>query len=431
VFAAVLGLAHFAAEMPADWTFVRIPEGRVSTPDIWAVHGSSQPWNIEMKGSAPLADAASAVVLDACARVLPRAREGKNQLQNSITTRPTGTPGIRLAGISGAAGPISGGKALAVTILPEVALLQRRDLLAADKRGCPTDAAGRTMPCRDKCLGVNGQSATATTVLWAEQTQGGSHAVNHGLLPVLHRVVLAAWSSSRKATEMALGALGERLIEHHPELSPEQLATLALGALRETERVATVASRMHLVRLVRSSIARERSLVDQLVQAGSLGVAEDEDPTSLSPENIHTARGDVVLESDSGPWHGRRLGKELRLVPPMQANEDTVDAQQFRQLYEASFLPELERVSTSRRGEFESRNVEIRRTISPGGSPDEVRQERRHVVGVASWTFQRRYGYLWEDDLAEILPWLWALGARPQLFPTVLATNDGRISFRP
>ncbi|MFY0582321.1 hypothetical protein ACN28S_55825 [Cystobacter fuscus] len=49
IFGAVFGLAQFALMNPADWLFVRIPEGSTKSPDIYAVSGRSHPpWNLEV-----------------------------------------------------------------------------------------------------------------------------------------------------------------------------------------------------------------------------------------------------------------------------------------------------------------------------------------------------------------------------------------------
>ena len=98
VLAAVMGLAHFAVQEPADWVFVRIPEAQHSTPDVWAAHGQSAPWNIELKGSAPLSgDLALGDVLDTCrGRVFPQVSRGREQLAQPVLPSPQGTPRIRV-----------------------------------------------------------------------------------------------------------------------------------------------------------------------------------------------------------------------------------------------------------------------------------------------------------------------------------------------
>lgn len=450
VLAAVMGLAHFAAEEPADWVFVRIPEAQHSTPDIWAAHGQSAPWNIELKGSAPLSgDLALGEVLDTCGgRVFPQVSRGREQLAHPVGPSPQGTPSIRVRSIPGFGGPTSGGLALAVSILPDVGLLGRSDVGAAAKGGCPK-VNRQHLACRVRCFPDQSPSTTsATTVLWTQRTPPSTPtlppeaqpAASHGLLPVVHAAVLAAWSDNQKAAAIALARLVDRVLEIDHEHT-RAIALLLLGVLVETRSTMRADQRVEAVdRFIRTVGPRENeSWPEEIEREARAGLAEERASVPIEQLDVDRQPVDVELTLDSGVWRGRWTRGELRLSAPLEVLEPVLDGRRLRGLAEREVVPALKRILSGRLPPVDAigDGTQVAVTRRPLQSKNADRPRGPAVTGTVWWPYWlgNRPGDPADPlELTKMLIWLarrFPPGVRPHprwpWWYAVRASNDGRI----
>lgn len=429
VLGAVLGLAHFALERPADWVFVRIPEGPTSTPDIWAAHGRCRPWNVELKGVAPLAtDVRFGEVLDTCGgRVQPQVRTGRAQLEHYTPTRPVGTTRVQVVG---APAPVrdAGGRALAVSILPDVALAERGDVRPAAKMGCPKNASGHAA-CRDVCF-RGAEGAVATTALWAEPFEGSDvdndAPPDHGLLPSLHAVVLGGWVGSQLAVDEAVDALVDRLRDSRMDANGK--ARLLLGALRETGGAGSIRGRAGAIdRMLRDVDAPSPDLAEALRTEGRVGHDDVRPHLLLEQVQVGAGESDVVVEVDGGRWHGRWDGSSLRLAPSAEVLTPRLDGAVIRRAFSEQVVPRLKIWTGAPDGAVRQAPVRLGRGARVEGDATAAEVVTvgqvagpRWLDGMPAWPFEPSWRWMGR------IRWWRRYGPEPVWPFLALASNDGR-----
>lgn len=323
VLGACIGLAVFAVDHPRQsWSFMHVPSSRVKSPDIYALSTEGDAWHLELKSVAPLdAEVRPGRELDTCGRISAQRRRAVEQLGQASTPRLWG-PAIRVGhGPRARARIPTQGSAFVISVLPGAGLSGRTDIVSPRKAGCPRDK-GQYQPCAAHCLNGSFVPGFATTVVVLsgerEQLSFGPIPAPSPTLGSLRAINGALWSGSTQLAEFGLQSLADAIRETPHDLS-QHLAPLALGCLRATRSLTSVATRQAVVRAIPDSSSDGWKTVAREAERAGEAVASAE-PASLSeltkyPDGRDAPAKQVVVAIGGAEFFGVVGSRGAQLAP--------------------------------------------------------------------------------------------------------------------
>lgn len=333
VLGACIGLAVFALDRPRQsWSFMHVPSSRVKSPDIYALSAEGDAWHLELKSVAPLdAEVRLGRELDTCARISTQRRRAIEQLGQASTPRVWG-PAIRVGqGPRATARIPTRGSAFVISVLPGAGLSGRTDIISPRKAGCPQDN-GHYQPCAAHCLNGSFVPGFATTVVVLsgerEQLSFGPVPAPSPTLGSLRAINGALWSGSTQLAEYGLQSLAEAIRETPPDQN-QHLAPLALGCLRATRSLTSVATRQAVVHAIPDSSSDEwKTAAREAERAGE--TVPSAEPASLSevtryPDGREAPAKQIVVAIEGLEFFGV-VGSRGAQLSPLAGGPEAVQA---------------------------------------------------------------------------------------------------------
>lgn len=383
VLGAIFGMIQFSLRNPAPWWFVRIPEGKGASPDIYALADpGASPWNVELKGVAPChGELKRGDPLDTCDRIMTQRRKGLAQLSHPVLQVPQASAIPFPTG--GAIPPalLAGGRALCVTVLPHAALVHRSDIPKLTFKACPQ--GGR---CIDSCLRSSPSAASASLVgvLWQEANaaasggSAGSPIATTGvsaatdLLLAFAAASAGAWASASAIVDEGLRRVFVRAGEL---LDPNGALALMRRALVCYQLSSSEAVRAEFLRHVdgldrRDEEASGDALHDELAGAVEVPAA----PTLPIVEGLRLDDDQLpergiqhVVQLGDFEWAGTWVGRYFRLAPRLTSLQAAFGRNQLEQVRAAAtqaFNAVASQVRLAERTKSDLRGYPIRISVS-------------------------------------------------------------------
>jgi len=422
VVGAVFGIVHFALHNGGDWSFVRIPEiPGTKTSDVFARRRGEEPWLLELKATAPLSSSvATRRRIDVCADIISQRSTARSQL-TTVVVEPTGPPSVVFNAGASRNKLATGGKAIAITAIPDGKLVGLPNIAPAGKRGCPKDRhTAQFMTCTEHCLkpATTPPTVGILSLLWQQPNPDRKKKSDGGepdspdwtdALDAASTIQAGIWAGSQTVVDTGLLALADGL-RLAVENSPTDAAVVVMSLLTATRQFSSKRARRLVFNLF-GGLVTDHHIVEELQREMDWGNADQPANIEIGDISLVTDRSEQAeFRVDDGPYTGfgtLRAGS-LRYActhATLRSSAETGDGSALLSWTWSAFRNQIVRSI--------ERDVSLFLDPTTDGEPIEIR--RSEPIG--SWTVGKRL--VWPRYLHPFfqLPW-----------SNAWASFDGRMS---